>query len=90
MGNASYSIFGTGMASLLLAAQLPGSPKCFLDEDDRRVGGNIDGIPIVHPQQLPAAIQIVMPFLPETSRAIAKRLTTQFPGLKAELFLFAA
>ena len=82
VGTGSYSIFGTGMASLLLAAQLPGSPQCFLDEDDRRVGGNIDGIPIVHPQQLPAA-------LAETSRVIAQRLTSQCPGLRPEQFVYA-
>jgi SAM-dependent methyltransferase len=89
VGNSSYSIFGTGMASLLLAAQLPGSPQCFLDEDDRRVGGEINGIPIVHPLKLQATIPIIMPFLAETARAIAHRLASQSPGLKAEQFVYA-
>ncbi len=89
VGNRSYSIFGTGMASLLLAAQLPGTPQCFLDEDDRRVGGKINGIPIVHPRELSAVMPIVMPFLAETSDAIVKRLAAQIPVLKAELFIFS-
>jgi len=87
VGDGAYSIFGTGMASLLLAAQLPGTPYCFLDEDDRRVGRKIDCIPILHPQELSATMPIVMPFLAETSRAIAKRLTARFPELRSELFL---
>ena len=88
VGNNNYSIFGTGMASLLLAAQLPGSPACFLDEDDRRVGGKINGIPIKHPREL-VTTPIVMPFLTPTSRAIARRLVSECPGMKPEQFVYA-
>jgi SAM-dependent methyltransferase len=89
VGTDNYTIFGTGMASLLLAAQLPASPQCFLDEDDRRVGGKINGIPIVHPRELHATTPIIMPFLAETSQAIAQRLASQFSGLKPEQFVIA-
>ena len=89
VGTGSYSIFGTGMASLLLSTQLPITPQFFLDEDDRRVGSKINGIPIVHPRELRATTPIVMPFLAETSRAIALRLAAQCPGLKPEQFLYA-
>ena len=77
------------MASLLLSTQLPITPQFFLDEDDRRVGSKINGIPIVHPRELRATTPIVMPFLAETSRAIALRLAAQCPGLKPEQFLYA-
>ena len=89
VGNDAFSIFGTGMASLLLAAQLPDSIKCFLDEDDRRVGGNINGIPIKHPRELVVTTPIVMPFLTPTSRAIAGRLVSEYPGMKPEQFVYA-
>ncbi len=89
VGTGSYSVFGTGMASLLLSTQLPITPQCFLDEDDRRVGSKINGIPIVHPREFRATTPIVMPFLAETSRAIALRLASQCPGLKPEQFLYA-
>ncbi|PYJ62813.1 MAG: hypothetical protein DME24_02620 [Verrucomicrobia bacterium] len=81
--------FLLGSPEVLLSTQLPITPQCFLDEDDRRVGSKINGIPIVHPRELRATTPIVMPFLAETSRAIALRLASQCPGLKPEQFLYA-
>ena len=88
VGSRGYAIFGTGMASLLLAVQLPRMPRYFVDEDDRRVGGSINGIPILHPQELREPGPIVMPFQSSTSQTLARRLTSQFPVLKPECFLY--
>ncbi|MGC3996950.1 MAG: class I SAM-dependent methyltransferase [Anaeromyxobacter sp.] len=75
-----YALFGVGMASLWLLGQLSRAPACLVDEDPARQGQRVGGIPVVAPAQLPAGLDLLLPFAPPTARALAARLGPGLPG----------
>lgn len=84
-----YAIFGTGMASLWLGSQLQTKPRYFIDEDQARTGGEIEGIKIMHPAKMMSDTdKILMPFTPFNGRRIGQKLQKKYSALKNRNFIY--
>ncbi len=76
----NYAIFGTGIAGIWLASQLPHPNRCFIDEDPQRRDQEINHIPICTPDQIADPLTILMPFSGSTGLRISQRLKQQYPN----------
>lgn len=71
-----FAIFGTAVAGSWMAGALSRPPEMFIDEDPSRVGGTHLDIPIVHPDQVPASLAVLIPMRPD----IAQRVLARYAG----------
>lgn len=82
-----YVLFGTGMASIWLLGQLSRRPLCIMDEDSRKAGNHIEGIPIHMPDETPGGIHVVMPFTYANGKKIRDKLQNRYQAQKRWHFL---
>ena len=66
-------IFGTAIAGSWLAGIMPGEVDFFVDEDPQRQGQRHLGLPILAPENAPAAAAVVLAFPAAIALGIAKR-----------------
>ena len=50
----NFGIFGTSIAATWLFSEIGKSIKFFVDEDRHRAGGTYMGVPVYHPDEIPA------------------------------------
>lgn len=88
--NNRYAIFGTGMSSFWLYSQMNLKPEFFLDEDERRIHKEIDGIKIIHPQDLiDNSIPIIIPFIRGTGLEIVNKIRNNYLLCRSFSFVLA-
>ncbi|MBI2890681.1 MAG: class I SAM-dependent methyltransferase [Nitrospirae bacterium] len=75
-----YAIFGTGMAGIWLSTQLPHPPALFIDEDRRRAGKLIGKAPVVHPEDAPEDLPVVLAFTRNAAQRVRSRLLRRYPS----------
>ncbi len=66
-----FGIFGTSIAGVWLYGQLGARVAFFVDEDPKRVGTQLFGVPIVAPQSAPAGSAVLLAFVPQGAAAQA-------------------
>lgn len=78
VGEESYAIFGTGMASLWISTQLPREPYAFFDEDQRKTGKFIGNAPVLTPEQIIGSGPVLFPFSPYFAQSLLQRLQREY------------
>jgi len=68
----NVGIFGTAMAGMWLYGAIRGRVDFFVDEDPSKVGGTIDGIPVVHPSTT-TTVPVVIPLPAPLAVSISER-----------------
>jgi SAM-dependent methyltransferase len=69
-------VFGTSMAGMWLYGAMKDRVRFFVDEDDAKIGNQIDGHPILHPMAVPKSVRVLVPLPQETSIQVARRWTS--------------
>ena len=67
-------LFGTSTAAIWIFGEFKDQIKFFVDEDEKRVGNLIEGIPILSLSQVPAGAQIFLPPISPDDSALHTRL----------------
>jgi SAM-dependent methyltransferase len=73
-------VFGTAIAGVWLTEQLGGASRFFVDEDPSRVGTTQQGVPVVHPNDVPAGHAVYVGLPPQMAQAITARLRERYPN----------
>ena len=66
----SFGIFGTAISSMWLDGALSGRADYFIDEDKSRIGGNIDGRPILSIANIPSGSTLFIPLVPSVAKRV--------------------
>lgn len=72
-------VFGTSIAGVWLASELADLVKFFVDEDPARIGTELYGRMVIHPEELQIDSQIILGFPYKIAEAIHARMT-QYSG----------
>jgi SAM-dependent methyltransferase len=75
-----FGIFGTAIAGTWLGAAVGGRLAFFVDEDERRIGKQHLGRPILHPKQLTRGDKVFLAFPHEIARKLRERLASSSPA----------
>jgi len=73
--NASFGLFGTSISATWLYGALRDKVKFFVDEDGTRIGKQIDGRPIIAPQDIPKDAIVFAPLIPAVADKVIARLS---------------
>ena len=85
----SYGIFGTGISGIWISSQLSTPPAFFIDEDSERIGSKISNVPIIRPQDVPAGLDIVMPFTHATGKNITLKMQKLYDSCNSCNFILS-
>lgn len=66
-------IFGTAVAGMALYEAVKDNVAFFVDEDRNRVGCDFDGRPILHPQNAPQHVPIILALAPQAAAKVSAR-----------------
>jgi len=75
-----FGVFGTAIAGTWLGAAMGARLAFFVDEDERRVGKEHLGRPVIHPRQLGNGDAVYLAFPPELAARIRERLAPGSPA----------
>lgn len=76
----SFGIFGTSISSMWLYGALSNRAIFFVDEDESRIGGRIDGRPILAIADIPSGSTLYIPLVP----SVAKRVMDKCRGRQSD------
>jgi hypothetical protein len=75
-----FGVFGTATAGTWLGSAVGNRLAFFVDEDERRVGKEHLGHPIVHPRQLARGDTVFLAFPHEIAKRLRDRLSAGSPA----------
>ena len=78
-------VFGTAIAGTWLASQRAGAVDFFVDENERCVGKEYFGRPVLRPRDAPPGSSVLIAQPPRMASAIATRLKVENPACRWEL-----
>lgn len=83
-----FAIYGAGFYGSLLAGKLATKPQFFLDRNPHLVGSQIQGVPVIHPDDMPTDLDaIVCGLNPEIARSIVGAQSAWLKGTPDIIYL---